>query len=242
MSSDGSVKTDGTLLSRLDQAVFRVESFFNILAGLFVLLLMFLAFYSVIGRIPQLYWLTNTPYLYEVKIGYADIVEQLMPVLAFLGLAYTQRLGGHIRMDVVVGNFRGRLLWAVEMLGILLMIFIVFFLIIGSYQHALRALTEISFSEAFTLLFNEGFISMMSATSLDSSGNIFIPTWPAKIIVPIALSVLLLRLILQLWGYNRAFLNNDNEPVAVPLIEDAATQAMHEAETVEGADFDQETK
>jgi hypothetical protein len=44
--------------------------------------------------------------------------------------------------------------------------------------------------------------------------------------------VLCVRLLLQLWGYARALRDGTEQPVAVPLIEDAATQAAHEAEHV----------
>ena len=58
------------------------------------------------------------------------------------------------------------------------------------------------------------------------------PYGPAKLVIPFALSVLAVRLILQLWGYARAFKENAQDPIAVPLIEDAATQAANEAATV----------
>jgi len=55
-------------------------------------------------------------------------------------------------------------------------------------------------------------------------------------VVPIALSILAIRLILQLWGYSRAFISNQKNPVAIPLIEDAATQAQREAESLSDED------
>ncbi len=54
--------------------------------------------------------------------------------------------------------------------------------------------------------------------------------------VPIAFSVLVARLALQIWGYGRAIAEGTEAPVAVPLMEDAATQAANEAATVSGAD------
>ena len=51
--------------------------------------------------------------------------------------------------------------------------------------------------------------------------------------MPVALTVLALRLILQLWGYARALKDNSEQPVAVPLIEDAAAVAAKEAESVD---------
>ncbi|MEO1312429.1 MAG: TRAP transporter small permease, partial [Pseudomonadota bacterium] len=64
----------------------------------------------------------------------------------------------------------------------------------------------------------------------------------AKLIVPVAFSVLSLRLILQLWGYSLAIGRGLDRPIAVPLIEDAATVAAKEAETVSGFDDDLEQR
>jgi hypothetical protein len=63
--------------------------------------------------------------------------------------------------------------------------------------------------------------------------DISIPLWPAKLLAPVAFSVLCLRLVLQIWGYGRAVVLGLDAPVAVPLIQDAAEQAMAEAETLE---------
>jgi len=41
---------------------------------------------------------------------------------------------------------------------------------------------------------------------------------------------------LQLWAYGRAFTSGVENPVAVPLIEDVATQAAREAMHVAGHD------
>ena len=69
-----------------------------------------------------------------------------------------------------------------------------------------------------------------------SSFDINLPLWPAKLLAPIAFSVLCLRLAIQIWGYGRAFLLGLSEPVAVPLVMSAAEQAAAEAETVQGND------
>jgi TRAP-type mannitol/chloroaromatic compound transport system permease small subunit len=68
--------------------------------------------------------------------------------------------------------------------------------------------------------------------SRDSTIDIGLPIWPAKLIVSVAFSVMALRLVLQLWGYGRAILTG--KAVAVPLIEDVATIAAREAEAVSG--------
>ena len=48
--------------------------------------------------------------------------------------------------------------------------------------------------------------------------------------------MLVLRLLLQIVGYGRAFIYNIDRPVAVPLNLSVAEQAMHEAELMEGHD------
>ena len=72
--------------------------------------------------------------------------------------------------------------------------------------------------------------------SRDSSIDVGIPLWPSKLVVPIAFGVLVLRLLLQAWGYGRAFILGLETPVAVPLNLSVAEQARIEAEALEGAD------
>ena len=114
-------------------------------------------------------------------------------------------------MDMLVGQLRGRWLWLTEFLSTLLMLLVCLVLAYGSWLHFWRA-------------YDLG----------DSSLDIHLPTWPAKLVVPVALAVLCLRLMIQLWGYLRALRSGTTEPVAVPLVEDAATVAAREAESVMG--------
>jgi C4-dicarboxylate transporter DctQ subunit len=136
-----------------------------------------------------------------------------MAFFAFLGIAYTQREGGHIRMDILISHLHGRRLWFVEFFSTLLMLIVTLVLIYGSFLHFLRA-------------YQIG----------DSSLDIDLPTWPAKLVVPFAPTVLALRLVLQCWGYLRGVKEGGERPVAVPLIEDAAAVAAAEAESVMGHD------
>ena len=59
--------------------------------------------------------------------------------------------------------------------------------------------------------------------------DIKLPTWPAKFMVPLALSVLWLRLVLQICGYVRMIRHPDAEPVA-------RAQADHHRDAGEGRD------
>ncbi len=202
-----SVLSDDSRLSRLDRAVLRIEAALNLLGGITIILLVLMAVWNVVGR-----KLFNAP-----VPGYVDWTEQFMILFAFFGLAYCQREGGHIRMDIVVMRLRGRLLWVFEWLSILFMLLVTTALIYGSWHHFLRS-----------------FDWDMALFSRDSSIDIGLPLWPAKLVVPIAFVLLWIRLALQLWGYGRAVREGADMPVAVPLPEDPMGVASREAEAVSG--------
>ncbi len=199
------VLQDDTLLSRIDRQVYRLESLLTLLGGIVIFLLVLLATTNVLGR-----WIFDLPIS-----GYVDWIEQAMAFIAFLGVAYTQRDGGHIRMDILVRHLHGRWLWFTELLSTLLMLLVTLVLIYGSFLHFRRA-------------WQNG----------DSSIDIDLPVWPSKLVVTVALTILALRLLLQVWGYLRALLQGGDCPVAVPLVEDPATLAAQEAQSVLGEELD----
>ena len=201
MSSSNRVLEDNSYLSKIDRLFLKFETVLTLAGGIVIFLLVFLATTNVLGR-----WIFSLP-----VSGYIDWVEQSMAFFAFLGIAFTQREGGHIRMDMLVGRIQGRPLWITELLSVILMLGVTLVLIYGSFLHFLRA-------------YQIG----------DSSMDINLPIWPAKLIVPVALSILALRLILQIWAYSCAVKEGGDTPVAVPLIEDAAAVAAAEAESLMG--------
>lgn len=207
MAGHASVLEDQSLLSRLDRALLVIERFLALISGIAVFGLMVMAVVSVGGRNAF-----NAP-----LPGYVDWIEQAMPLIAFMGISYVQRDGGHIRMDIFISRLHGRALWLFELLSVLLILILMLALVWGSWEHFLRAFD-----------FNAPFWSR------DSSIDIGIPIWPAKLLAPVAFSVLCLRLLLQVWGYGRALILGLEEPVAVPLIQDTAAQAAAEAEQLEG--------
>ena len=209
MAGASTVLEDGSLLSRLDKQLVKLERFFALLSGLAVFSLMFLAAYSVGGR----------KFFGSPMAGYVDWIEMLMPLIAFMGIAYVQRDGGHIRMDIVIGQLKGRALWAAELLSVLLILLLIVGLIWGSWAH-----------------FDRSFDFSRPLWSRDSTIDIGLPVWPSKILVPVAFSVLCLRLLIQIWAYGRAFVLGLERPVAVPLIQSVAEQAASEADQLEGRD------
>ncbi|MEO0937094.1 MAG: TRAP transporter small permease subunit [Pseudomonadota bacterium] len=209
MATSATVLEDSTLLSRLDRILLPVEHFLALCSGLAAFSLMFLAAYSVAAR-----EFFETPML-----GYVDYIEALMPLIAIMGVSYVQRDGVHIRMDILIGVLRGRILWLLEGLLVVLMLLLMLGLLVGAYYH-----------------FDRSFDCARPFCSRDSSIDVSLPIWPSKILVPIAFAVLCLRLVLQAWGYGRAFILGLERPVAVPLIKSAAEQARAEAEKLEGSD------
>lgn len=209
MAGSSPVLEDGSVLSRLDRGLFKAEQVFALMSGIAVFLLMVLAVISVSGRNAL-----NRP-----MPGYVDWIEFAMPLIAFMGIAYTQRGGGHIRMDILVGKLKGRPLWAAEFVTTTVTLLLIVLLIWGSWSHFLR-----SFDFSAPLW------------SRDSSIDIKLPLWPAKLLAPVAFSILAARLCLQLWGYGRAFARNQVNPVAVPITLSAAEQAAEEAAHVGGLD------
>jgi TRAP-type C4-dicarboxylate transport system permease small subunit len=209
MAGAASVLSDNSTLSRLDCGLYRVERQLALLSGIAVFSLMVLAVVSVGGR----------NFFNQPLPGYVDWIEQIMPLIAFMGVAYTQRDGGHIRMDIFVGLFSGRALWLIELITTLAVLVLMLLLVWGSWAH-----------------FGRSFDWNAPLWSRDSTIDIALPIWPAKLLAPVAFGVLSLRLMLQVWGYGRALITGAERPVAVPLIEDAAMQAAREAAHVSGRD------
>lgn len=207
MAGSATVLEDSSLISRLDRTLVPLEKLLALCSGLAAFSLMFLAAYSVSGR----------EFFEAPLLGYVDLIEGLMPLIAIMGVSYVQREGVHIRMDIVVGALKGRVLWLIEFIMIVLMLALMIALVWGAWAH-----------------FDRSFDCARPLCSRDSSIDISLPLWPSKILVPIAFAVLCARLVLQAVAYGRAFWFNLDRPVAVPLIQSAAEQARAEAEQLEG--------
>ncbi len=204
MATASLVLADDSLLSRLDRSLLRVERVFALVSGIAVFSLMILAVFSVGGR----------NFLDAPLPGYVDWIEQIMPLIAFLGVAYVMREGWHIRMDIVISRLEGRAQYAVEFLTTAIILALAVMLVWGSWAH-----------------FERSFDFAAPLWSRDSSMDIALPLWPAKLLAPVAFGLLGLRLVLQLWAYARAFFTG--YAVAVPLVPDAADQAEMEARQLE---------
>lgn len=197
-------KGEGGLLGVVDRFISKIENVFNAIAAIFVVIVMLYMCAEVLSR----------KFLGRPLPGVIDWVELLMATFAFLGAAYCQRLGGHVRMEILLGRLRGRILWAFEALttGIALT-----YICIVGYK---------SFTESFWWAYDLG----------DSTMDIYLPVWPSKLIVPVALFLLALRLAINLWGYLRMFASPTATPYAIPVIKHAADVAREEIEDAMGHD------
>ena len=191
-----------TALIKADRWLSRIEDVLDLVAAFFIVFLMFFAVTQVISR-----KLFNYPLW-----GYVDIVEIVMVTFAFLGISYCQRLGGHIRMELVVRRLQGRALWLFELLGIIVALGIILVLLWYGFTHFLRAY-------------------QLGDSTIDRE----IILWPAKLVIPIAFSVLTVRLLIQLLAYTRLAVHPEAEPVAIPVIEKFEETAQHEIEGAMGS-------
>lgn len=184
-----------SLLGRIDRLMQPVENAANFIAAIAIFLLMVLGTTQIVLRS-----VFNSPIA-----GYIDLVELSMAGMAFLGAAYCQRLGAHIRMEMLVARLRGRWLWGSEILGTLVAVFIISVLVYYSWGHFMRS-------------YELG----------DSTIDAEYPVWPSKLLVPIAFTFWLIRLLIQLAGSVRLFINPALAPAGVAVVHDVSTVAREE--------------
>jgi C4-dicarboxylate transporter, DctQ subunit len=195
-SAIGPAPEGGGTLGAIDRALFRIEQGFALIAALCIFALMMIAVFQIAAR-----KLFNAP-----LFGYIDMVEIAMTTFAFLGIAYAERLGAHIRMELIIGMFKGRAQWLAEAVGVFLGLCVMSVLIYYGYTHAMRA-------------YHSG----------DSTIDALYLWWPSKMMVPIAFSLLWLRLLFSLACYVRLILDPEAEPIGVHVPETVEQMAAREA-------------
>lgn len=179
----------------LDGAIRPIEDLANLCAAIAIFLLMLLGTAQIVLRT-----VFNSP-----LAGYIDMVELSMAGMAFLGAAYCQRLGAHIRMELLIGRLKGRWLWTFEIIGTLIALIIVGVLVWYGWGHFLRAY-------------------QLGDSTIDAE----YPVWPSKLLVPIAFALWWLRLAIQLIGSIRLWRNPALEPQGVALVQDVRSVAQDE--------------
>lgn len=195
--------TDDSLLSKLDQKLTKVEDLFCFISAIVILLLMVFGTMNAIGR-----------KIFSMPVwGYNDIVTLAMVAFTFMAISAMQRVGGHIRMELVVRQMSGRTLWIAEFIGVAIAIFIIAVLIYYSSEAVIRAI-ELG----------------------DSTMDRELLTWPSKLVVPVSFVVLIGRLVLQMWGYGRLIIDPNATPIAVPIMAEISELAEKEISDAFGED------
>ncbi|WP_306147894.1 MULTISPECIES: TRAP transporter small permease [unclassified Roseibium] len=190
----------GALLLSMNRGLGAIEDTLNIIAALTIFIVMLVTTFQIFCRLAG----------YPIP-GFLEASEQAIAVFAFLGVAYAQRYGAHIRMDMLVGAAHGRMRWFLEAVATLLGMILIAVLIRYSWSF-------------FYSSFEVG----------DVTYDYGIPTWPSKLLVPFAFSIWFLRLSLQLIGFLRLFIWPKVDPVAVPVIKTTADHAQDEASSTGG--------
>ncbi|MBO9423088.1 TRAP transporter small permease [Labrenzia sp. R4_1] len=190
----------GALLLSMNRGLGAVEDTLNIIAALMIFIVMLVTTFQIFCRLAG----------YPIP-GFLEASEQAIAVFAFLGVAYAQRYGAHIRMDMLVGAAHGRMRWFLEAVATLLGMILIAVLIRHSWSF-------------FYSSFEVG----------DVTYDYGIPTWPSKLLVPFAFSIWFLRLSQQFIGFLRLFIWPKADPVAVPVIKTAADHAQDEASSAGG--------
>ena len=135
----------------------------NLLSAIFVLLLMILVIADILGR-----YLFNSPVPMTYEVG-----SFLMVFIVFLGLAYTQRQGAHIRVEFLTLRLSSRT----------------------------RAILDIVASSLGFLLYvtivYQGFIWSWTSWQVGDyvAGLVNIPRWPSQFMVPVGSAILCLQFI-----------------------------------------------
>lgn len=159
----------GNFISRLfaGQWFSAFETGMNLFGASSIMVLIFLVTADVIGR-----YAFNNP-----LPGQMEITEMLMIMAIFSGMAYTQRVGGHVRMDVFCTKvLKGRLYHVNEFFTIVLSLLSYAVVTVYSFKHTVGA-------------FQSGSISIYLG----------IPLWPAWLFVPIGSFILCIRFFIQLF-------------------------------------------
>jgi len=192
----------GGIVGTLDRMMKPIEDTLNVIGAVTIFVVMLATTAQIGTRIAG----------YPVP-GYLEASEQAIAIFAFLGAAYGQRLGAHIRMEMVIGTSTGRGRWIAESVGTLLSMFVIAVLIRYSWNF---------FYDAWSIG--------------DSTYDYEIPTWPSKLLVPMAFTIWFMRLIIEFLGYLRLVIWPDAEPVGVPIIKSAEDLAKEEIEDAFGRD------
>jgi C4-dicarboxylate transporter DctQ subunit len=152
-------------LVAIDKWATRIETGINLIGAMLIAFVMFMSATGIIMR-----YVFNKP-IY----GKVEITELVMAGIVFFGLAYTQKVGGNVRMSFVIERYiKGRSYHIVEALTLLISLFTFIILTITTLDSA---------------LYDLGFHGI--------TPNLYLPIWPSKMAIPVGCFFLCIRLAIQ---------------------------------------------
>lgn len=155
-----------TRFAAFEGKVRRIEEWLNLASVFIIMYLMFFATAEIVGR-----YLFNSPIP-----GHVEIVELIMAGIVFLGIAHTEQLGGHVRMELFITKvLKGRGYHIAEVISISLSLFVYLFILVYSLKATLFS-------------FQVG----------DSTTYLYWPTWPSKLAIPVGSFFLCLRFVIEI--------------------------------------------
>ena len=155
-----------SLLRVIDGNIRHIEDWLNLASVFIIMFLMFFATTEIVGR-----YLFNSP-----VPGHVEIVELIMAGVVFFGIAYTERVGGHVRMELFVTRvLKGRSYHIAEALTAALSLFVYIFILIYTFKASVFA-------------FQIG----------DNTSYLYWPTWPSKFAVPLGSFFLCIRFLIEI--------------------------------------------
>jgi len=143
-----------------------IEDWLNLASVFIIMFLMFFATTEIVGR-----YILNSP-----VPGHVEIVELIMAGVVFFGIAYTERVGGHVRMELFVTRvLKGRAYHIAEAITAALSLFVYIFILIYTFKATLFA-------------FQMG----------DNTAYLYWPTWPSKLAIPLGSFFLCIRFLIEI--------------------------------------------
>jgi len=164
---EGEMPARKGLISHIDRWISPIESGLNIAGALLICFMMLFTMSEIIGR-----YLFNRP----IK-GHVEIVELVMAGVVFLGIAFTQKVGGHPRMELFLTRVvkgRGRLI--IESSTLFLALFVFAIIVVWSMEASV----------------------LYSLKMGDTTPLLLWPVWPSKLCIPIGCFILCLRLVIEI--------------------------------------------
>jgi C4-dicarboxylate transporter DctQ subunit len=155
-----------SVLRTIEGKIRIMEDWLNLASVFIIMFLMFFASAEILGR-----------YLFNAPIpGHVEIVELIMAGIVFFGIAYTERVGGHVRMELFVTRvLKGRAYHTAEAITATMSLFVYLFILVYTFKATLFA-------------FQVG----------DNTAYLYWPTWPSKFAIPLGSFFLCIRFLIEI--------------------------------------------